>query len=233
LSTDVANKAAGATAEKVTSHRSVPSSVSLEPRQRPFRLKVASWLRWVHTYVSLFSLLLVLFFSATGLTLNHPSWFQGTTPRQEDVKGKLPAEWLAAGETDPAKVSKLEIAEYLRKQHSLHGAVEEFRVDETECMVSFKAPGYSADSFIDRKTGTYQVTTIAEGAVAMMNDLHKGRHSGAVWSGVVDFSAGFLMIISLTGLGLIFFLKKIRKAALLTMAGGIVLVLLIMRFLTP
>ncbi|MBC7804932.1 MAG: PepSY-associated TM helix domain-containing protein, partial [Akkermansiaceae bacterium] len=100
-------------------------------------------------------------------------------------------------------------------------------------LVSFKAPGYAADGYIDRRTGTYRLTTTEEGAVAAMNDLHKGRHSGAVWSKVVDISAIFLVIISLTGLGLVFFLKRLRVAALITVCGGIALTLLLIRFFVP
>lgn len=207
-------------------------SVSDTPRVRPFHLKVASALRWLHIYLSMFSLLLVLFFSATGLTLNHPDWFFSTQPKQVDSEGKLPEEWLSGSNTDPNSVSRLEIVEELRKR-GVRGALEEFRVDETECLVSFKAPAYAADGFIDRRTGTYRLTTTEEGTVAAMNDLHKGRHSGAVWSKVVDISAIFLVVISLTGLGLVFFLKKLRVAALLTVCSGIAVTLLIIRFFVP
>jgi hypothetical protein len=203
------------------------------PRQRPLRLKIASWLRWLHTYLSMFSLMIILFFSATGVTLNHPDWFAGKGPVEKQVKGKLPAEWLAAGNADNTKVSRLEIVEYLRKENSVKGAMEEFRVDETECMVSFKAPSYSADAFIDRTTGTYQLTTMEEGAVAYLNDLHKGRHSGGVWPVLIDLSGIFLSVISLTGLGLIFYLKKIRTAALLTAVAGLIVLILIAKFLVP
>jgi hypothetical protein len=183
----------------------------------------------------MFSLMIVLFFSATGITLNHPDWFAGTGPRETQAKGKLPPEWLSAGsaDTDREKVAKLEIVEYLRKENGVRGALDEFRIDETECMVSFKSPSYSADAFIDRTTGAYQLTTIEEGAVAYLNDLHKGRHSGGVWAGLIDVSGGFLVLISLTGLGLIFYLKRIRVAALLTATAGVVVVTLIARFLIP
>jgi hypothetical protein len=205
-----------------------------EPQRapRPFKLKVASWLRWVHTYLSMFALMLILFFSATGITLNHPDWFTSAKPRETQSTGKVSPEWLATGDTDSAKVAKLEIVEALRKAGA-RGALEEFRIDDQECMVSFKAPGYSADSFVNRETGTYQMTVIEEGAIAYMNDLHKGRHAGTVWARMVDFSALFLVIISLTGLGLIFFLKRIRAAALLTALGGLVAMVLIIKLLVP
>ena len=210
-----------------------PARENISERERPLRLKIHGWIRWVHTYLSMFSLMLILFFSATGLTLNHQDWVFGQKTRQTDIEGKIPVEWLAAGETDENKVARLEIVEHLRKTDGVRGAVEEFRVDEMECMVSLKAPGYSADTFIDRKTGTYRLTTMEEGVVAAMNDLHKGRHSGKAWLWVIDFSAGFLILISLTGLGLIFYLKRIQQKALLTVVAGLVLMILLMRFFVP
>jgi hypothetical protein len=202
-------------------------------RQRPFRLKVAAWLRWLHIYLSMFSLMIVLFFSATGITLNHPEWFAEKNPKPTEIEGKVSTEWLAPGSTDEAKVARLEIVEHLRKQNGVRGALDEFRVDDTECMVSFKAPGYSADSFINRETGEYRLTILAEGVPAFLNDLHKGRHSGTVWARFIDLSGIFLVLISLTGMGLIFYLKRLRTAGLLTALAGLLALILMVRFLVP
>ena len=38
-------------------------------------------MRWLHIYLSMFSLAVVLFFSVTGITLNHPDWFFGGAER--------------------------------------------------------------------------------------------------------------------------------------------------------
>ena len=35
------------------------------------------WVRWIHVYTSMISLLIVLFFGLTGITLNHPKWIFG------------------------------------------------------------------------------------------------------------------------------------------------------------
>ena len=120
----------------------------------------------------------------------------------------MPATTPSRTESDPAaEVAKLEVVEHLRKTHGIRGALAEFRVDDTECMVSFKGPGYSADTFIDRDSGDYTLTELDHGLIALINDLHKGRDTGAVWSAVIDLSAGLMTIISLTGLVLLFYLK--------------------------
>ncbi len=42
------------------------------PIRRRLAVRTAAVMRWLHIYVSLFGLAAVLFFSVTGLTLNHP-----------------------------------------------------------------------------------------------------------------------------------------------------------------
>ncbi len=105
---------------------------------------------------------------------------------------------------------KLEVVEHLRKEHGIRGALAEFKVDERECMVTFKGPGYSADAFIDRETGHYRMTESRHGFLAVINDLHKGRDTGRAWAVVIDVSAGLMVVISLTGLILLFYIKRRR-----------------------
>ena len=80
------------------------------------------------------------------------------------------------------QVSKLEIVEHLRNAHTIRGALADFRVDDAECVISFKGPGYAADAFIDRESGHYRLTETYHGFIAVINDLHKGRDTGPVWS---------------------------------------------------
>ena len=156
----------------------------------------------------------MLFFSITGFTLNHAEWSSGALT-QKEVSGTIDVKWLNITAPD-----KLNIAEKLREDHSLRGHVDELRIDDRECTVMFKAPGYAADAFIDVKTGQYQMTILEEGKLAMMNDLHKGRYSGKAWGILIDAAAILLTVISLSGLGLLFFLKRIRTGGLLVVAAG-------------
>ena len=130
-------------------------------------------------------------------------------------------------------VAKLEVVEHLRKTHAIRGALAEFRVDDTECMVSFKGPGYSADAFIDRESGHYTLTELDHGLIALINDLHKGRDTGAVWSAVIDLSAGLMTFISLTGLVLLFYLKLRRIPGLVVALVGTVVLIVIFRLWVP
>ena len=86
--------------------------------------------------------------------------------------------------------------------------------------MTFKGPGYSADAQVDRKTGQYEVSESRLGVIAVLNDLHKGRDSGAVWKTVIDISAGLLTFISLTGLILIYYIHKHRLAGVILLVAG-------------
>ena len=206
--------------------------------RRKFSIKLAALFRWLHIYLSMFGLAAVLFFSATGVTLNHPDWFYGEAGKTVETKGDLPPAWVigktSATEGDPAAgVSKLEIVEKLRQAHGIKGALVEFRVDDAECMVTFKGPGYSGDAFIDRETGKYTLTQTFHGLIAILNDLHKGRDTGKVWSVVIDISAIFLVVLSLTGLVLLLYLKRRRMSGLVVGLLGAAVIALAGYYFVP
>jgi hypothetical protein len=168
----------------------------------------------------MFSFMILLFFAVTGFTLNHAEWFDSQRSTAQ-YQGALDRSWMgASGSKD---VAKLEIVEYLRRVHGIKSAVSDFQVDDEQCQVSFKGPGYEAGAIIDRGTGKYDLSVTRSGFVAVINDLHKGRDTGGKWSAVIDFSAILMTLVSLTGLTLIFFLTKRRVSGLLIFAAGIVL----------
>lgn len=181
---------------------------------------IATWSRWLHIYLSMFSFLVILFFAITGITLNHPEKFSGQQVVTK-LSGKLDSAWVAS--ENAIQSSKLEIVEFLRSTHGIKAAISDFLIEEDQCTISFKGPGYAADVFIDRASGDYQLITTASGLVAMMNDLHKGRDTSEGWKWVIDLSAVFVILVSLTGFVMIFFLKKRRVAGILLWLIGTLL----------
>ena len=184
---------------------------------KELKRRTAVFSRWLHVYLSMLSFLVVLFFSVTGLTLNHADWFDGKQVEQK-YKGKLSPAWVTMKDT--AKIRKLEIVEFLRKNYNIKGFVSDFLIQDDQCTVSFKGPGYSADAFISRKDGSFYLTQVKLGMVAVLNDLHKGRDSGKQWGWLIDISAIFLTIVSLSGLVMLFFLKKKRVSGLILLGIG-------------
>lgn len=178
--------------------------------------------RWLHCYVSTIGFFVIVFFGATGLTLNHADWFESGEPVTREARGTFDPAWLARGEGEE-RVAKLAIVERLRAEHGVRGAVSEFRIDEEQCVVVFKGPGYSADAFVDRAGGGYELTETHKGVVAVLDDLHKGRDSGAAWAFVVDAAAIITVVCGITGLWLLWYVKRRRRLGLVLALLGAVL----------
>ena len=58
--------------------------------------------------------------------------------------------------------------------------------------------------------------------VALLNDLHKGRHSGAVWSWVIDISAIAIALLCIAGLGILLQAPRYRRGGLALFFAGTV-----------
>lgn len=177
------------------------------------------WIRWLHIYGSMLGLVATLLFAVTGLTLNHADWFERKEPTVRAFTGDVPPGLLAGA------VDKLAVAERLRAAHRLQGMVTEFLVDDAQCVVVWKGPGYAADATIERADGRYRVEEQRRGLWAVLDDLHKGRDCGPVWSFVIDASAIALAFLSGTGLWLLLYLKKRRRSGLVAaLLGALALV---------
>jgi uncharacterized protein len=59
----------------------------------------------------------------------------------------------SSSQTDFESVSRLEIVEHSRQVERLRGALRECTVDDYQFLVTFRAPAYAADIFVDRETG--------------------------------------------------------------------------------
>jgi len=188
-------------------------------------------MRWLHVYLSMLGFFALVFFAVTGITLNHPDWFYAGHEARREVQGKIDLALLGvdsdAPDDAPDSVDKLAVVELLRDRHDLKGALSEFSVDEYQCIVVFKGPGYAADAFIDRPTGEYDLAEVRKGAVAVINDLHKGRDTGPAWSWVIDISAVVMTIASVTGVILLLFFRRRRLTGLIAAAVGTVVVILV------
>lgn len=172
--------------------------------------------RWLHIYLSMASFAIIFFFAVTGLALNHQDWFTGQQ-KTIQARGSLDRKFVTP------KVAEADVIAYLRRVHGIRGAVNDFRIEDNDCSIAFKGPGYAADVLIDRATGSYEVTETRVGWVAILNDLHKGRDTGKAWSRLIDLSAVLMTLVSITGLALIFFLHKKRVTGLLALGAGAVL----------
>jgi uncharacterized protein len=177
------------------------------------------WALRLHVHISAATLLLVLFFSLTGVTLNHPDVAFGGRTVYAETTGAIPSGWVVEG-----RVDWLAVAEAVRAEHGVRGSVRSRYEDEYGGQLGFRGPGYAADVLVDIEFGTFQLTSETQGLVGVLNDLHRGRPGGEVWKWLVDASAIFLAVIAVTGLALLHFLRKMRTAALVTFVVGTALI---------
>src|SRR6516225_7108854 len=86
-------------AERVrqSSHPAIHPSGHTRSWRRRLSIRFAKLMLWLHIYLSMFGLVTVLFFSVTGITLNHPDWFFGESQRLTQAEGQLNLEWVRAG----------------------------------------------------------------------------------------------------------------------------------------
>ncbi len=200
------------------------------PLRARWRKHTATIIRWLHVYLSMVSFAVVLFFAVTGLTLNHPDLFAG---QQRTIVRHGIANAAMLRSTSSSDVDRLGLVEMLRAREHMHGAVSDVRVDDSQVQISARAPGYTADIFIDRATGKYDITEVSSGVVAVLNDLHKGRDAGKAWGWLIDLSAILLTLVSLSGLVLIWFVYRRRFAGLVLACCGTAAVLILYRWYVP
>lgn len=203
----------------------VETAVFVAPvRKRPLKQRLQSLIRWLHIYSSLLGFMTVLFFGITGLTLNHPQWFDSGYQAVREESGSIDRSLI---ETTGAEPDKLAIVEFIRSKYDVRAAVRDFQFDEYQINISFAGPGYTADVSIDRQTSDYQFNELRLGITAIINDLHKGRDTGTVWSIFIDISAILLVFISISGVLLLVWLKRLWRSGLYTIIAGTLLIIVL------
>lgn len=182
------------------------------------RIRWQPLMRWLHVYASMIAFVVILFFGATGLLLNHPSWLWGDEEVTTILEGNLPESVIVDG----GRIEFLSVSEYFRSEHGVGGEVTNFDQIGDEGSINYTGPGYGASARFDVTDLSYRITVREEGFVNAMRDLHTGSDSGSAWSLVIDLSAVFLVVVAVTGLAIQVLMKKRRTTALAWMAGGLV-----------
>ncbi len=161
---------------------------------KPAYRRALKYAHFVHLYLTLTGLVLILFFTLTGFMLNHEDWFLDRT-REREVNGSLSMSML-----DP--VDRLSIVEELRKNFGVAGAMTQFKDEPgNDIEIVFQRPGQQIVAEINRDDGQTNVRfTGGAGLAEVMTDLHKGKAAGPAWGLLIDSVCVLLLIVSITGL---------------------------------
>lgn len=202
---------------------------------------VQVWARRLHIYISMALLLVVLFFSVTGITLNRPEIFVKSEPDSSEQVLSLPAD-LFQSVKGPFVPNESAIVDYLTKHAQLSGKpsalqvfteIEDGELIEGEISMDYKGPGYNVAVFIDMLAREAVVEKSHYGLVAVLNDLHKGRNSGDVWKWFIDITALLMVLFVLTGVCLLVPKKKTFNTAIKWTLFGSIISLLIFFVAVP
>jgi len=194
------------------------------PRSRKSgRATGQKWTRRLHSWLSMTSLLVVLFFALTGITLNHPTWLGASDPQTRTSTGVLPASTVVNGAADP-----LAISEYLRADADVSGQVTAHAETTTGGTIDYDGPGTSASVTYTTSTRAYSLTSTTYGLVGALNDLHKGRHAGTSFRWLIDVSGGLLTLVAVTGLILQLYIRRSRRTGLVLVGFGTVAAVVLM-----
>jgi uncharacterized protein len=189
--------------------------------------RLLRWARFGHLCLTMFGLVLVLFFAVTGFMLNHEDWFgldDQQSPRIE--KGTLPRHLKDA--------DRLAIVAWVQREFRISGLIEPSDPeDDPSIHVVFRSPGRETEVTITRRPadepgdgpdtspdGEITVTRRSSGLAGRITDLHKGKYCGAAWKLVIDAVCVLLLTVSLTGLVLWTSLRTRRRLGFAALALG-------------
>lgn len=171
------------------------------------------WLKQLHTWhwvSSAISLIGLLLFAFTGITLNHAADVEGA-PVTVEKAAMLPPPLLELVKPDDAPDSKKPlppaISQWVGKEIGLRGSGNA-EWSAAEIYLPLPRPGGDGWVSIDRETGEVTSENTSRGWVSYLNDLHKGRNSGEVWKWFIDIFAVACFLFAFTG----FFLLQLHAA---------------------
>ncbi|MGZ9046244.1 MAG: PepSY-associated TM helix domain-containing protein [Telluria sp.] len=188
---------------------SVPNSPALPGAGRAVWLKTLHQWHWISAATCLLGMLM---FSFTGFTLNHASQIEAK-PVVTNKKAELPAplrsrmEQLAEKHADASAPLPPAVENWVRTTWGVDVAGMQAEWSPDDAYVPLPRPGGDAWLRIGVDgAAEYEVTS--RGAISWLNDLHKGRNTGAVWSWFIDIFAIACLVFSITG----FLILKLHAA---------------------
>ncbi len=195
----------------------------------------AFWLRqmrqwhWISAAISLIGMLL---FAVTGITLNHAGSIESRPVVTERVATLPPAlKTVAAGLPAKAKmVVPQALADWASVALKVDISGREAEISESEIYVALPRPGGDAWLTIERKSGEARYEITDRGWISYLNDLHKGRNTGAAWSLFLDVFAIACVVFCLTGLVLLQLLSVGRPSTWPLVGLGLAIPMLIALF---
>jgi len=179
--------------------------------------------RMLHGYFSAFAFMALLFFSVTGILLNHPEWFASYEPAEHQATATLSRSDLdrVLASPDPGRA----IAATVGARTPLHGDFSSADRMGDEMLVRLDGPKGASDLNVNLVTGEVRARVTTASLTSILLDLHRGKNSGLAWRWLIDVTGGLILLLSVIGFVLFFSLRfRLRNSLILTAAGLAVLI---------
>ncbi|MFV0922931.1 PepSY-associated TM helix domain-containing protein [Sphingomonas parapaucimobilis] len=185
------------------------------------------WLKQFHTWhwiSAAVSLVGMMLFAITGLTLNHAASISAS-PKTVQKSGLLAPglrSLLAHPKANDAPLPP-RVAEAVERAVDLDPAGRPGEWSDGEVYVAMPRPGGDAWVSIGRTSGAITSERTDRGWVSYLNDLHKGRNAGTAWFWFIDVFAVACIVFTLTGLLLLQMHARHRPSTWPLVAAGFLL----------
>ncbi len=206
-------------------------SETLSMRKAAAQSRRGFWLRHLHRWhwiSAALSLIGMMLFAATGITLNHAADIEAK-PVVAERQAVLPPSMLRSLPPQAADKAPLpaNVRDWLSKSLGIAAGDRQAEWSEDEIYLALPRPGGDAWLSIDRQTGDITYEQTDRGWVSYLNDLHKGRNAGPAWSWFIDIFAAACLVFTITGLFLLQFHAANRPATWPLVGFGLLVPLLL------
>jgi uncharacterized protein len=185
------------------------------------------WNRKFHIYIGLFLIFSILFFSFSGLILNHGRWeFTSFWKERKETKTEMQI-------AIPANRDSVSLIQYFKKQLNIAGEISNVKLTSERMNFRVVKPGEVSEINIDFRSSTCVSNVIKFNWWGKIRTLHTFNGSDKnrpairpnwiitnVWRLVMDTTAIGLIILCITGWIMWFGVRKKFPAGLLILALG-------------
>lgn len=202
---------------------------TLYSRRNKWLKNLYQW-HWISSAISLLG---ILIFAFTGITLNHAGEIEAT-PVTTHHSSPLPSAYHFLSD-DPVQGRHplpAEITIWIKNTWGINTEGQLAEWSQDEIYLSMPRPGGDSWLRIDLESHDFEYELTTRGWIAYLNDLHKGRHTGTAWRMFIDFLSIACLIFAITGLLILKMHARQRPAVWpLTGLGIIIPILLALLFI--
>ncbi len=183
-------------------------------------------LRQWHWISSALCLVGMILFAFTGITLNHAADIKAE-PVTVTLETELSATLLKTLSGRSAGPLPLALRQWLLQEHNISVPSTDAEWQGNEVYLGMPRPGGDAWLSIETDSGMLLYERTERGWISYLNDLHKGRNTGPLWSWFIDIFSLLCLVFSLSGLWLLVRYARQRPSTWPLVALGVVIPLLI------